>query len=118
MMKIEMPQTLIHEVKYTCQKSEETAPRGMKMSKKSTLKAKNAARPNDALFPRKIREKVEVLEVDESWDVTLLNFVFGGLWGISRCAWWSLSGITAKLGISFLSILDISSISVTIAMPW
>ena len=79
-----MPQTLICKIKYTCQKSEETAPRGMKMSKKSTLKTKNAARPIDALFPRKIREKVEVLEADESLEMTLLSFILGGLWGISR----------------------------------
>ena len=49
------------------------------MSKKSTLKTKNAAKPNDALFPRKSREKVEVLEVDESLEMTLLNFILGAL---------------------------------------
>ena len=54
------------------------------MSKKSILKTKNAARPIDALFPRKIREKVEVLETDESLEMTLLSFILGGLWEISR----------------------------------
>ena len=50
----------------------------MKMSKKSTLKTKNAARPIDAVFPRKSREKFEASEVDESLDMTLRNFVFDG----------------------------------------
>ena len=54
------------------------------MSKKSTLKTKNAARPIDAVFPRKSREKVEVLEAVESMEMTLLNFVFEGPLGTSR----------------------------------